>query len=70
MTVLTGQITDDTKHEFSIMVDGKFIARVWHSDKGEWTVDTVDGPTFKAGNRDDAYNKAMRWYAAQNKEQS
>jgi hypothetical protein len=52
------------------MVDGKFVARVWHSDKGEWTVDTVDGPSFKAGNREDAYNKAMRWYAAQNKEQS
>lgn len=70
MTIQTGDIKNDTGHEFLVLVDGAVIAEVWHSDKGEWTVDTVDGPSFKAGNRDDAYNKAMRWYAAQNKEQS
>jgi len=44
------------EHDFELVSveTGTFIARVWHSDLGEWTVDTADGPVFKRTRRQDA----------------
>lgn len=56
--------TTDFEHDFEVTVDGKFIANVWHSDRGEWTVDTVDGPTFKERTRAAAIERAETWAKA------
>jgi len=33
-------------HEHHVLLDHEFFANVWHSDVGEWTLDTVDGLSF------------------------
>lgn len=47
-------IMGDNAHDFEITHGGETVARVWHSDQGEWTIDTVDGPSYTRRNRDDA----------------
>lgn len=45
---------DGGDHEFTVSVSGKAVANVWHSDRGEWTVEFVSGPVARRGSRDDA----------------
>lgn len=46
----------ESAHDFEVFDprDGKLLGRIWHSDIGEWTVDTVDGPYWTRRNREDA----------------
>ena len=50
-----------SEHEFVIRyLDTYVVANVWHSDKGEWTVETVDGPVYREATRDAAIDRARR----------
>ena len=40
--------------------NGHLFARVWHSDKGEWTIDTVDGPIYRESSRQAAVERCER----------
>ena len=49
------------EHDFRVMyLDTYVVANVWHSDKGEWTVETVDGPVYREATRDAAIDRATR----------
>jgi hypothetical protein len=43
---------------FNYFVDDRFVCTVWHSDKGEWTVATPDGPYWRERTRVDAEDRA------------
>lgn len=57
---ITVQVADDTGHEFRVECDGQTVAAVWHSDRGEWTVDSVDGPVYRERSREDAIERCKR----------
>ncbi len=54
------------EHDFTLVSEesGMFVARVWHSDLGEWTIDTIDGPSYKRVRRQDAIDLVTAQYGA------
>ena len=39
------------EHDFNVFDGERLIAEVWHSDKGEWSVATPDGPVYRERSR-------------------
>lgn len=43
--------TIGSEHDFTVRCGGVVVAGVWHSDLGEWTVATPDGPVYREESR-------------------
>jgi len=48
-----------TEHDFSVYQGSYLVANVWHSDKGEWTVELPDGQLYREPNRVAAVNRCV-----------